>query len=279
MKYYICAKQENNLEIKDELTIQQYTEYKGYIKNLKYYSLSKHFKDICIKNGIEFEQFLTKIKNESIKSQKEGVDIGIEGNRLALNYLVSFRTFVDNVEAYSKKIINGQNFKTNVLSKIYDSENLYAFFYKLRNFLAHTGILFDSIEVILGKVELQCSKEHLLEYKEWKAENKIFLNSCPEYLPIQEYVNKMNVLVMSVYLGFIQYFAQELQEMHNNMINLMKKYKIINPIFIECEDIRNLENANIFGLGLSILKEATEELAQLPNVKINYIKEEDILDE
>ena len=59
--------------------------------------------------------------------------------------------------------------------------------------------------------------------------------------------------------------------MHNNIMKRMKEYNLQNPMFIECQDIRDLENSHIFGLALEVLKEATDEFAQLPDTKVNYI--------
>lgn len=277
MKYFICESVGNSLEITKEITKEEFNKYKDNMKNLQYYSLAKHFKDIAIKNGIEFNKYLISVPNMNIDFLKDGNKIGSEANRLALNYLVSFRTLVDNLQAYSRKIKDGKKFEKNVLNNLYDTEDVYAFFSKLRNYVTHFGILFDSITIENGKLELECTKEHLLEFKEWKKENIDFLNSCPEKLPIKDYVEKMNVMIMSTYLAFIQYLGKEIQDIHNNVMRIMKEYKVVNPQFLECKDIKNLENGHIVGIGLEILKEATEEFAKLPNTKVDYITFQEII--
>ena len=86
-----------------------------------------------------------------------------------LNYLVSFKTFVDNLEAYSKHIKGGSEFKSKVLSMIYEKEPVYAFFYHFRNFVAHLGVVFDKVSIEPTAVSLECSKERcfdrLLKYQ------------------------------------------------------------------------------------------------------------------
>lgn len=278
MKYFICESIGNTIEIKKEITKEEFNKYQDNMKNLQYYSLAKHFKDIAIKNGIELSKYLISVPNMNIDILKEGKKIGTEANRLALNYLVSFRTLVDNLQAYSKKIKDGENFEKNVLNNLYDTEGVYAFFSKLRNYVTHYGILFDSISIENGKLELECTKEHLLEFRGWKKEHIDFFDGCPEKLPINNYVEKMNVMIMSAYLAFIQYLGKEIQDMHNNVMKIMKEYEVANPQFIECKDIKNLENGHILGIGLEILKEVTEELVQLPNVKVDYITFQEIID-
>lgn len=264
-----------------EITLEEYEKWKHCTEQLKYYSLAKKFRDIAIKNGLELERYLKKIKRITKLEEIRKINtdsIGIESNRLILNYLVAFRTFADNIQSYSHHIKNGQEFEKNILNWMYENEGVYAFFSKLRNFATHFGMIFDSITIESDKINLECSKKHLLEYDSWKKENIEFINSCTEeYLPILNYIEHNNVLIMSVYLGFINYYGEDLQEMHNNIMNLMKEYQILNPLFIESESENNLVGSHMFGLGLNILKEATEEFAQLPNVKINLIGPEQIL--
>jgi hypothetical protein len=82
---------------------------------------------------------------------------------------------------------------------------------------------------------------------------------------------------MSIYIGFLSYFGDDLQEMHNDTIKLMTDYQIINPFFLECESESDLTGANLFSLGLDKLKRATDEFARLPNAKITYIGPEQII--
>lgn len=281
MKYFICKKDEDAIVIVKEITLEEYEKWKHCTEQLKYYSLAKKFRDIAIKNGLELERYLKKIKRITKLEEIRKINndsIGIESNRLTLNYLVAFRTFVDNIQSYSHHIKNGKEFEKNILNWMYENEGVYAFFSKLRNFATHFSMVFDSITIESDKINLECSKKHLLEYDSWKKENIEFINSCEEeYLPILNYIEHNNVLIMSVYLGFINYYGEDIQDMHNNIMNLMKEYQILNPLFIESESESNLVGSHMFGLGLNILKEATEEFAQTPNVKVNFIGPEQIL--
>lgn len=281
-KYFICeVNNHDGITIKKEITFEKFKEMQNYTSQLKYYSLSRNYKDIAIKNGLELQKYFSALKSitnpEEINKIK-ATNIAIEINRLILNYLVSFRTFVDNVQKYSKHIEEGEKFVENVLKYIYDTENVYAFFYKLRNYATHHSLVVDSISLKMNGIEIHCTKEHLLEYDSWKAEHKKFLEACPEYIDISQYLEKMNILIMSIYLAFVNYLGLEFQKMHDDIIKLMKDYKILNPHVIECdaENEKTLIGAHMYGIGLNILKEATEELASIPNVKINYITPFDI---
>lgn len=280
MWYYIGENRNGTFVILKEITKEEFQIWKESVEQLKYYTLANHFRDMAIKNGLEIERYLKSIASTSdvktIRNTNTSA-IGTESNRLMLNYLVSFKTFVDNLQAYSKHIKRGDEFIKNILNHTYDTEPIYPFLYKLRNFAAHFSMVFDSISTEYGKIDLQCSKEHLLEYNEWNKKSKDFIISCDEFLPIVEYVEHNNVLIMSIYLGFLNYFSVDIQEMHNKLMALMKQYQVINPLFFECESADKLEGANVSGLALSVLKDATSELSQMPNVNINYVGPDQVL--
>lgn len=278
MKYYICENNNGIIEVVKEISLVEYNKWKKSTEQLTYYSMAKIYKDIAIKNGLEIEKYLKELGNVNNLDMTDATLIGTEANRLMLNYLVSFRTFVDNLQSYSAHLVRGCEFKENILRRIYDKEDVYAFFYKLRNFATHFSMVFDSITIGHEKIEVQCSKKHLLEYKKWKANNIDFINNhLEEYLPMLEYIQNNNMFIMSIYLGYLQYYGEDIQKMHNKVMDLMVEYKNISPLFMECESKSSIEIGNVFGIGLDILKEATDELENLLNVKINYIGPKELL--
>lgn len=281
MKYYICTKSGFNVHIINEIPYEEYIKWRKCTEQLKYYRLAKHFSNIAIENGIEAEQYLKSIQHISDSSIIRKLDttaVSRKANRLMLNYLVSFKTFVDNLDAYSKHIKGGGDFKVKVLCTIYEKEPVYAFFYHLRNFVTHLGVVFDKMSIEPTAVSLECSKEHLHEYSRWKDVDLKFIEShAGDYLPITPCIEQLNVLIASIYIGFIRCFAAELQDMHNQAISLMHKYQIINPVFIESESGTDFTGASVLGFGLEVLKEATDELAQMSDAHINYVTPEQVL--
>lgn len=279
----MCKNDKGKIIFVKEISLLEYNKWKKCTEKLQYYKLAKNYRDIAITNGLELVNYLKYIKGISNPNEIRKINatsIGVNANRLMLNYLVSFRTFVDNLQSYSHHIIKGKEFENNILNRIYDNEEIYAFFSKLRNFATHFSMVFDSITIESEKINLECSKEHLLEYDSWKPKNISFINSCPEdYLPILDYVQHNNVLIMSIYLGFLNCFGEDIQDMHNQAMELMTKYQILNPFFIECENQNDFVGADMFGIGLEVLKEATDEFAQLPNVNISYVGPEQILND
>jgi len=170
MKYFICAKDGPAIVILREITAEEYGRWRKCTEQLKYYSMAKHFRDMAVQNGLEVERYLKgiyQIKDPTLIKRMDATAIAQKANRLMLNYLVSFRTYVDNLQAYSKHIKNGVLFRKNILNWIYDKEIVYAFFSHLRNFATHFSVIFDKATIEPTGFSLECSKEHLLEYKDW----------------------------------------------------------------------------------------------------------------
>ena len=148
--------------------MDEFNKWKDCTEKIQWHNLAKKFRDIAIKNGEELIVFLKKIDElePSMINKEIFVDkIAVESNRLILNYLVSFRTYVDNVQGYSHHLKKGKEFENNILNYIYDAEEIYAFLYELRNFATHFSMVFDFLTSENNSVILGCSKEHLLEYK------------------------------------------------------------------------------------------------------------------
>ena len=281
MKYLMCKNDKVKIVIIKEISLTEYNKWKKCTEKLQYYKLAKNYRDIAINNGLELVKYLKNIKGISNPEEIRKINtssIGVDANRLMLNYLVSFRSFVDNLQSYSHHIIKGKEFEKEILNWMYDNEDVYAFLSKLRNFATHFSMVFTSIILTETDIKLGCSKKHLLEYDSWKPKNIDFIKSCSEdYLPILDYIEHNNVLIMSIYLGFLNYFGDDIQDMHNQAMELMTEYQTLNPFFIECENENNLVGAHMFGIGLEMLREATDDFAQLPNVNISYVEPEQIL--
>lgn len=281
-KYYISEYKNKIIEIKNEISKDEVDNLVKLTENLKYFTMAKLYMEIAIDNGLELYNFFNKIKNtHEIKeiNRIKSSNISIKVNRLLLNYLVSFRLFVDNLQKrYAPKITHGKEFETKVLNKLYDSEPIYAFMYELRNYVTHVNIAINKLKYAEHQINLICDRNHLLNtYKKWKKNHILFLNSLPNDIDLMPMIEKNNTFIMNIYLSFISYFGKEIQEVHDNVIKAVKKYNIINPIIYVCKNKQTLKDGYVIDLGLDVLNDAITELSKVPNVKINYLSEEDIL--
>lgn len=281
-KYFISEHKQNTIKVKQQISKKEVDELTKLTSNLKYFTMAKNYRNIAIENGLELYNFLNKIKNINDTNEINRIkttNILVKVNRLLLNYLVSFRIFVDNLQnRYAPKITKGEDFIKNTLNKIYDTEPIYAFLYQLRNYVIHINIAVNKIKYKENRIDLICDKTHLLNtYSEWKSNNLSFLNTLPEDIDIMPMIENNNILIISIYLSFIGHLGKEIQDVHDNVIKVVKKYKIINPIIYVCKDETTLKDGHVIDLGLDVLSDAIRELSHVPNVKINYINENEII--
>ena len=101
--------------------------------------------DIFNKFDAVVEGWLEMIKSGKYPERKEFDECFLEANRLLLNYLSSYKTFVDHLQTYITRTYGGegtpeyQEFKT-ITAVFYDNSFAYRFFYALRNYAQHCGV-------------------------------------------------------------------------------------------------------------------------------------------
>ena len=119
-------------------------------------------------------------------------------NRLVMNYLLSFRVFLDHWETYIKRDWKGDKeyFKAfkEATAIEYDNNLGYRITYRLRNYVQHCNMPISRIEHTIvqnqPRVIVLVEREKLInEFDEWKVEELDFLKNQPEefeILPILE---------------------------------------------------------------------------------------------
>ncbi len=115
-------------------------------------------------------------------------------NRLAMNYLFSFRTYIDHWETYIKRLWKSdytylKKFK-DVTASEYDNCMGYRITYRLRNYVQHCDIPISRAvgSIIKGgkaKRKVYVNRSRLInEFKEWKKEEEDYLQKQDEYFEI-----------------------------------------------------------------------------------------------
>ena len=103
-------------------------------------------------------------------------ETSLELNRLLLNYLSSFKTFLAHLETRYKRLLKKQpsnikNFKQ-ITSHCYDGNFYYRFFYKLRNYVQHCALPVEHIQIKEGQnsveISIDFNRDSLINnYNEW----------------------------------------------------------------------------------------------------------------
>lgn len=115
------------------------------ISNL--YKVSKLNSDELLQSILEFEKRLIENKVLIMNDDSEKLNT----NRYLLNYLFSFRTYIDHLGTFIKREYGKgskeiEEFKA-LTGKLYDENFAYRFFYKLRNYAQHCGLPIDNFEI------------------------------------------------------------------------------------------------------------------------------------
>ena len=111
--------------------------------------------EICEKNYYSLVQYYTSIIDEFPSNRQNAQEYMGEAfqemNRLLMNYLSSFRTYIDHLlTRYAKLKSQGySHLETlkNITAACYDGSFSYRFFCKLRNYVQHCGLPFGSISI------------------------------------------------------------------------------------------------------------------------------------
>ncbi len=236
-KYYIASKTDREIILKQEIPRQ---EYKILIKGssiLEPFLMAKCHYDIVMSNYKELQEYQKFTKHDAaigkIKSRNDADKYLFNTNRLLFNYLASFRTFVDNLQhMYAPKIQNGKTFEKETITKIYEKKIIYAFFYKLRNYAVHFGIVADHMSIKINDINFYCSRKSLLRFKGWKPETRKFIESLPDLIDIEPFIKQHSKYIKNIFSSFITAMLPEFSEILNLRKIIKERYDTSDPIYL-----------------------------------------------
>lgn len=176
---------------------------------------TQHLRDLFLVHKLNFQElidFQTLEINEILNDTENLMNIGnekytflkIEINRILINYLSSFKMFIEHCE---KKINNqfgpkSQEFNEfkSMTNKIHRDLFAYRFVYDLRNFCQHCGIPVTDLQFSNGKnwieVTFHFERSYLLnEYKKWHKTVKCDLENMEEKFNINPILNNHFLVV------------------------------------------------------------------------------------
>jgi hypothetical protein len=162
--------------------------------------------EICKKNYQSILSYHAVIKDDFPLNRHRGYEYAEEAcqemNRLLLNYLSSFRTFIDHLETrYTKLQRQGychlDDYKK-LTAACYDGNFPYRFFWKLRDYVQHCGLPLGSIKINeypghMGNIDIDISicfnRDALLSHYDKWGKVRVDLQSQPENMDILPYLS------------------------------------------------------------------------------------------
>lgn len=220
-------------------------------KSIQIIDETEHLKDLFIVHKLNFQElinFQTQEIKDILSDTNNHLNIGndkytslkIEFNRLLINYLSSFRMFIDHCERkinnrFGNKSPEFSDFKL-MTNQLYDDLFAYRFLYELRNFCQHCGIAVTDMEFRnqgeLTEIKFQFEREFLLsDFKKWKPNVLSDLENMEEKFNINPIVNNhflaIKDLSEKIHLLYKEKFISALKNLNNFTCSYRKQNELV----------------------------------------------------
>lgn len=229
-----------------KLSDNEYEEYKINLHILMEFSKKQHLFTILNLNYKELKNTLDKYlveyqNNQSINWIKME-EMYVDTNRLLLNFLSTFRTYLDHTESmlkgkYGKESENTKRFLT-LCSEQFDNYFSYRFLYKLRNYTQHCGMPLGSLTInskaidnkskdIINYLAIFFDRDTLLKnYDSWTViKNEI--EKLPTKIEITPFVDEVMECISKINSLVIEYEFENLSKSSQYFENLILPFNEI----------------------------------------------------
>lgn len=243
--------------------------------------------EICEKNYQSILSFNAAIKNDFPSNRQRAYEYMEEAfqemNRLLLNYLSAFKTFIDHLTTrYTRLQRQGGSFLADfkkITAACYDGNFPYRFFSKLRDYVQHCGLPLGSIHIDEkpapdGSVDINISicfsRDALISaYKKW-GKVKADLERQPEHMEPLPYLNGFQSQIQLINLVVsgteISLATESWQSLNKLAHEVMVKYPNGKPIigrYVEAG--RGKQNVEVIEFPFHTMKKFQEKLKEVQN--------------
>lgn len=221
----------SNLTGIDELTDDMYTQYKKHTEKIAEFQKDQQLHAIVNLNFDDIFLTMEKCMSDHVRRLENGgmnLDIiMLKINRCILNYLSSFRTYLDHTEAllkrkYGKDADQVKKFNS-ACSNEYDSHFSYRFLYKLRNYSQHCGMPVGNFTIVdkedkanggnVREFKVQFNRDSLLSnYDSWSLLVESEIIQLPPYFVVNPYFEELQQSINRIHLVLIEIRLPELTE-------------------------------------------------------------------
>lgn len=190
----------------------------NYLSISNLYRVSKLNSDELLQSILDLEKRL--IENKVLIMNDDSVKLNT--NRHLLNYLFSFRTYIDHLETFIKREYGKQSnevkeFKT-LTANIHDENLAYRFFYNLRNYSQHCGLPIDIFEIQSSisdniysvKLKIEFDGKKLLEnFDDWRFAKKDLIEN--ETLDLVNITKSFTVIIKEIDTWFYNLISPSIE--------------------------------------------------------------------
>lgn len=240
---------------------------------LQFHQFNKRTKDMVIRNGKELEDYIRYYRNTK-NNEDDETKVLWEANRLLLNFLASFSSYIDQSKKNMSKYY-GEEKKDSwkkILSSFYDDPEHYEyrFMCKLRNFISHYGFPFDYFLKNNQGSFIFMSKSNLLTFKKWAGVKNDLQQLENEYIHIVPVLQKHRANINLIYRLMMMEYAEKLIKAIETVNKLCKETQS-EFAFIEVESVEDLNDPSkmiIESFSLEPLHEALNDLKNHPKIEM-----------
>lgn len=281
MYYFVSEQGERvnghfEVEVKDEISEKELNDFmKIFDISGKYHNITQ-IKEMVVLNGFDFKKYMA---YENIyKMSEDKVDheqMILDANRLVLNYATSIKTYID----METRILNKEKGKEEqkdfheTCAHFYDTSKEYRFWVNLRNYAVHCELPYCGYrESEAGERAIFCTKEHLLEFDNWKHSKKDILEMEDE-IDLPAMVDEMGGIIYALYIDFFRYFGDEIIDAMERFSKFCEKYDVKHPIIMKLPKKGSFEGASLMPLPIEHLFDSFDVLKNHPKVNITIVNE------
>lgn len=226
-------------------------------------------KNIVVENGEEFKKWmnssnLQQCRDRGFKAER----MILLSNKFVLNYVSSIKTYID----IESRLLNEKTDKKerflSLTHNFYDQHMEYRFWVNFRNYVVHCSLPYTVFQEVEGKqCQVICTREHLLEFKNWKH-SKEDIEKMPEQIDLVSMVDTMSSFIYALYLDFYASFSQEIADGIAGYGKFCRKYDVKQPVIIKTNAPLDVAHGKMHPLPVHQLYEAFQVLKQNPKVEI-----------
>jgi len=249
--------------ITKHISKEEYDKHNKDMEFCRYYSHLKEIYSLVNDNANKYLQYMELVSNITKTEKMNDQHIGLEGNRLLINYLTSMGMFIDYGEKEIGKAL-GKNAREEFQKKtneLYNKYISYRFIVLMRNYAVHFSFPLQTyIRSLVNPSGLFANKSTLLKFKKWKHA-KADIEKMPENIKVETHVIQMQECIAELFNHCLFVFSSKLISVIEYANGLVKSVNKKRPVFIEFESEEHFKAGEFtlhfvdFGVVLSALKD------------------------
>lgn len=263
---------EQTIVIKNEISQEELSQLNDAFKVCSLYHSITQIKDIVVENGESFKRFMSyknllDIRNHNVLPER-AITLA---NKAILNYASSIKTYIDMEKRLFKKHATENDLKLfeEMQHVFYDKNIEYRFWVNFRNYIVHCEFPYSIYrESIENGCKIICTKEHLLQFDNWKH-SKADIQKMDEEIDLPALVDNMSAMILAFYIDFFSHFTKEIVSGINTYGEFCRKYNVRMPIIYKTENKEDVTGGRYQPLPIKELKASFDILKNNPRIKIN----------